>query len=835
LKPGVLLHLYRIRLRSRLGAELLALLGIAVGVALVFASLIANASLVGSVRQLSDGIVGRAEFQLAARSAEGFDPHALRQVRRIPGATAAPLAEAKVNLVGPKGSVPVLLVGADSRFEGVGGDLLRAARGAARRPGAGLVLPGPLAAALGTSSGGSVRVETGVGTARVPVVGQLDAAEVGPLAEAPVAMAPLRLVQRLTALGPRISRIFVDAAPRRADAVEVELEEIAGNRLNLGPADEEVAIFERAAYPTSQSTTLFSFLSALVGFLFAFNAVLLTVPQRRRLIADLRIAGYEPVAVARILLLDGLALGAMGAVLGLLLGETVSRALFESVPDYLTSAFAVGTHRSVSGQSAAMSAAAGLLAASVAVLSPLRGSLGMRGRGEGGIGSRRYALFAAVALALAAVALAIGAWVPDLALGGIVALLLALLLLLPAWLGVTVGAFDAVARRLRGPAPIYAAIELRAGSAHARTLALAATGAVAVFATVSIGGARGDLQRGVDVVAADLDRGAEVWTAFKGPANIFGTTAIDFPPRQLAAIKRIEGVRGLRRNRAAFLDVEGSRAWVLAPAPAVAAEVLGRQVRVGRPPLSRAETYGGGWVALSEGLASHLGVGVWDRVDLPLPRPRSLRVTAITSNFGWPGGAVVLSGRDFRRAWGGSTFSVLGIDLEKAVDPVAVVRRVDSILRRSPLRVETAAERERRQRETSRSGLVRLSQIAAMVLLSAVLAMAASMAGMVWQRRPRFAALKVQGLNQTELWCSLLLEATLLLAAGCLLGGAFGLLGQILLDRALEALTGFPVVSETALPVALRVGALLVGSAVAVLAIPGWLAVRVPPRTGIAE
>jgi putative ABC transport system permease protein len=46
----------------------------------------------------------------------------------------------------------------------------------------------------------------------------------------------------------------------------------------------------------------------LVGFLFAFNAMLLTVPQRLRLIADLRRDGYTPQTVIALLLLDAIAL-----------------------------------------------------------------------------------------------------------------------------------------------------------------------------------------------------------------------------------------------------------------------------------------------------------------------------------------------------------------------------------------------------------------------------------------------------------------------------------------------------------------------------------------------
>ncbi|MFI5005540.1 MAG: hypothetical protein ACHQE6_11065, partial [Solirubrobacterales bacterium] len=61
--------LYRVRLQARLVLvqELFAMLGIAVGVALLFASQIATTSLNESVSQLTSELVGRMQFQLDAR------------------------------------------------------------------------------------------------------------------------------------------------------------------------------------------------------------------------------------------------------------------------------------------------------------------------------------------------------------------------------------------------------------------------------------------------------------------------------------------------------------------------------------------------------------------------------------------------------------------------------------------------------------------------------------------------------------------------------------------------------------------------------------------------
>ncbi len=113
-------------------------------------------------------------------------------------------------------------------------------------------------------------------------------------------------------------------------------------------------------------------ISALVGFLFAFNAMLLTVPQRRRLIADLRRDGYTPRAVIAVLMFDAVVLGTIACAIGLLLGDELSIHLFHSNPGYLSSAFAVGSERVVNLQSIAISVLGGMGAASVAVLSPFK-------------------------------------------------------------------------------------------------------------------------------------------------------------------------------------------------------------------------------------------------------------------------------------------------------------------------------------------------------------------------------------------------------------------------------------------------------------------------------
>ena len=113
--------------------------------------------------------------------------------------------------------------------------------------------------------------------------------------------------------------------------------------------------------------------------------------------------------------------------------------------------------------------------------------------------------------------------------------------------------------------------------------------------------------------------------------------------------------------------------------------------------------------------------------------------------------------------------------------------------------------------------------------------MAAAMGAMVWQRRPRLAKLKLEGLPRAELWRTILLESLLLLGAGCSTGAIFGLYGQQLADRALAHVIDFPVVYSVAPLTALGSLSLVTATALAILAIPGYLAASVPAALALQD
>jgi putative ABC transport system permease protein len=240
----------------------------------------------------------------------------------------------------------------------------------------------------------------------------------------------------------------------------------------------------------------------------------------------------------------------------------------------------------------------------------------------------------------------------------------------------------------------------------------------------------------------------------------------------------------------------------------------------------------GGWMVLSQALADEHHLRVGQAFTLPSPRPLTLRVAALTTNLGWPPGAIILSAEDYARAWINNEPSAYEIQTTPGASVANVRNRVRRALHsETGLAVETSTEREQRDFAVAAQGLSRLTQIRLLVLIAAILALVGAMASMLWQRRDRIAFNKCNGFGEAVLWRSLLCESAVLFVAGSSIGAVFGLYAQLLGSHFLATVTGFPIVYTIEGVAALSSFALVSIIAVAMLAVPGYLVVRVQPRT----
>jgi predicted lysophospholipase L1 biosynthesis ABC-type transport system permease subunit len=161
-----------------------------------------------------------------------------------------------------------------------------------------------------------------------------------------------------------------------------------------------------------------------------------------------------------------------------------------------------------------------------------------------------------------------------------------------------------------------------------------------------------------------------------------------------------------------------------------------------------------------------------------------------------------------------------------------VRKRVQRILGTgSGLIVETASERERRHYALAVQGLSRLTQIRILVLVAAMLAVIGAMGAMIWQRRDLIAFIKCHGYEEGVLWRWLVCEAAVLLTVGCSIGAIFGLYAQLLGSHFLSVVTGFPIVFNVEGLAAISSFGVVTVVALAVVAVPGYVVVRVPPNT----
>jgi putative ABC transport system permease protein len=831
-------YIYEARLSARavLVQEGFAILGIAVGVALLFASQVASTSLSQSVARLTNQFVGSAQVALDARGPEGFNERLLDEVRGVSGVQVAmPVFERQVNLVGPSGERSVDLIGVEPGSVGASGRLLRrfSARQLARQEA--IALPAPLAREIGGGPLMSVKLQIGVRLVETLVAATLEESAIGGLVHDPVAVASLGYAQRIADARDQLTWIYVRYHPARAGSVRAALARLAArSNVNLVPGSYDAQLFGVAVAPESKSEALFAGISALVGFMFALNAMLITVPSRRRLIEDLRPHGATRWMTVQILLLDAAVLGVLACGLGLILGDVVSITLFHSTPSYLAFAFPIGNSRIVTWQSAAIAAVAGLIAATVGVLWPLRQLIAGQPPRSHSISSVRGGTLAAARLTLGLLCLAVTTVIllvdEQSAVLGNITLVVALVCLLPFILDGLIFVFASFSNALDGVPSALAITELQMPQTRVRSLAIAATAAVAVFGIVEFQGTQTNLEKGLESSLRDTDSSSSIWVIPSGRSSLQPTTP--FKAIDTAALSRVPGVGRLGVYRGSFLNWGARRLWVIAPASDADHPVPPSQLVAGNLALATERVTRARWAVLSQALAAEHHLRVGQEFLLPSPRPLTLRVAGLTTNLGWPPGSIILSASNYARAWGSADPSAYQIQTALG----ASTATVSNLLRRAlpletRLAVETSTERERRHYAVAAQGLAGLAQIRLLVLIAATLAVVGAMGSMLWQRRDRIAFMKCHGFREAVLWRALLSESAILLTAGASIGAVFGLCAQLLASHALATVTGFPIAFDEEGTAAASSFVLLLGITVAVLAIPGYLVVRVPPRT----
>ncbi len=849
MRPYALAYLYRNRLRVHAAQELLAGLGVAVAVALVSATLIANGSISGSAGEVVHTVIGPANLQVRTRGPEGFSEALLPQVQALPGVRqAAPMLEETATLVGPSGRrVAIYLAGADlglATLDGLAHTIPRQSLSAN-----GISLSAATAAALKLSPTAgrgenepplSLLLRGHVYPRKISAVLGREAA--GALAGARIAVMPLADLQQLADQRGRVSRLLIETKPGAEAKVRKALAALAGGRLTVARANQDLALLRQALGPSDQASGLFAAISALLGFLFAFNAMLLTAPERRQTIADLRADGTRRGAIAQMVVFQALCLGIAASAFGLLAGYGLAVGLFHQSTGYLSQAFTLGSTTVVGARPMLIALACGLLATCLGASTPLfdlrSGRASDAAYGDDAapgnqLGTATRKRLTTVALALVLVASSLFAFVPAAALAACVLLALATMLAMPMALAAVMRVAAFLGERYEQLTLVPVALTgLRATTL--RSMALAATGAVALFGCMALGGARSDLLRGIGQIAHRFSGNAQLWVI----SPLDNQATVSFLPGNYAArVASLPVVSSVGVYKGSFFDWGNRRPWIIARPAGATTSVLEGQVLQGQTATAGLRLREGGWIVLSKQIASEHHLHVGGIVRLPTPTGLvAFRLAATSTNFGWPTGVILMNTRDYARAFATSALTALGVDLEPGTSVAKAKRAIEHRLGPSSgLEVVSPDIRAARIEASGGEGLGQLGEIAKLLLAATIVAMVAALGSSIWQQRTSLASLRLEGTRPFQLRRLLLVEALIMLTAGCLTGAVAGIYGQLIIDSYLKHVTGFPVAGVVTVGRPIEILALVLIAVLALAAIPGWLASRVRPMLAFGE
>jgi putative ABC transport system permease protein len=327
-------------LRARPLRTTLSVVGIALGVAVLFAALATDAGIEAGVGRTVDDVMSRSDLRVGAFEEQGLSAASLQAIRSTPGvALAAPVLEQRTYLqrdplstpdsTAEAYAAPVTVVGIDPTIDGSTGGihqlLLASGRGLSPGSSSAALVPASLAQDLGLGVGDNLTLLGTNGPVAYRITGLLSGEGPDPTVGGRSVVVPLA----------GSSALF---GARGASWVDIELAdggtpEAVSAALDQSLTFEPYVLSDRADLAASLrgSTVGFQALTALIaavtlfgGAFLIFNTLSMTLSERVREIGLLRAAGTTRGQVHRLVLVQALILGIVGSLLGLVLGFGLS-------------------------------------------------------------------------------------------------------------------------------------------------------------------------------------------------------------------------------------------------------------------------------------------------------------------------------------------------------------------------------------------------------------------------------------------------------------------------------------------------------------------------------
>ena len=317
----------------------LTILGVALGVAIITATLIANQAATETVARAARELFGSADLRVRAFAASGLTPRAVTDIRSLDGVErSAVVSERQLQLsVIPPGNTvfdAMLVVGIDPGDDAaLRTPSLLDGRNLSSQDVNAVLLNATWASDHDLKVGDQIQVtgdrRTQPGTKNPPalrIVGLLDEVGFGALANGAVAVVPRSTLDDALSAAP-VTSVDLVVAPGKTAQVEAELDRTLREPFVVETVDDVVQQLGRAQDGFAGIAFLFGLIALAVGGFLVANTLAMTLSERTREVGLLRAAGTTARQVLGIFGRQALVLGIAGSVLGVLLGIAVAAAM----------------------------------------------------------------------------------------------------------------------------------------------------------------------------------------------------------------------------------------------------------------------------------------------------------------------------------------------------------------------------------------------------------------------------------------------------------------------------------------------------------------------------
>lgn len=839
----------------------LAVLGVALGVAVVVSIDLANASARRAFTLSTEAVTGRATHQVQG-GPEGLPDAAFRRLVVEAGiGAAAPVVEDYVTVPeAPGRPARVLhLLGVDPFSEGPFRPYLDATpsgglSGEGRasidlgplltRPGAG-VLMADTAREMGLTPGGRFRVLVEGNPREMELAGVLQPEDENTRrAIADLLMVDVATAQELLGRVGRIDRIDLIVPEDEAGrALLARAEAALPAGAQILPASGRTRTTEEMTRAFRLNLTALSLLALVCGVFLIYNTMTFSVVQRRTLIGTLRALGVTRGEVFALVLGEALAVGLAGTALGLAAGVALGQGLVRLVTQTINDLYFVLTVRdlAVPVLTLAKGAAVGIGATLLAALAPAVEATQAPPRAvltRSSLEARlRRALPRATALGVGLLALGAGLLaVPGnllgVSFGGLFAVIVGFALLAP-------GATVLLMHLLRAPmGAVFGLLGRMAArdvvASLSRTAVAIAALVIAVSVTVGVGVMIDSFRRTV-VRWLEMSLQADVYATV--PTRGGGFSGGRLGPEVAQRAAALPGVTRANLLRRIEIPTPEGPVRIVALGTDTANLASSFELKEGDPDAAWPAFQREDAVMVSEPFSHRTGIGPGEALSLRTRRgDRSFRVAGVYYDYASDRGIVLMSRAAYLRHWGDPTLSGFSLDLEPGADPDRVIASLRAAAGTQALSIQSTGSLKRLSLEIFDRTFLITGVLRLLAGLVAFLGVLSSLMALQLERARELGVLRANGLTPGQVWHLVTSQTGLMGLAAGLLSLPVGLaLAAIMIYVINRRSFGWTIQMQVFPGVLLE--ALLLALAAALLAglYPAWKMARTSPALALRE